>query len=170
MRKGNDNYHIDVRLSKRFNSDLKVLITELLRRETGQEKFQGDPGKAFTPLSKSYQDMMTVLIHRVKTDLTLEEVVFLQFAVLKHILDSVTNALNKLITDTKKEATDLRSQGSMHVLKVQHQLTHISKNYNLIYFSILSQIFEHIHRTEFHSYVHCVSSTCPNPASIILSC
>lgn len=149
MRKGIDNYHIDVRLSKRFNADLKVLITELLRRETEQSKFQGDPGRAFIPLSRSYLDMMTVLIHRVKTDLDVEAVVFLQFSVLKHILDSVTNALNKLITDTKKEATDLRSQGSMHVLKVQHQLTSISKNYNSIYFAILSQIFEHLHRTEF---------------------
>jgi len=40
--KGIDNYHVDVRLSKRFCSDLKVLITELIRRETDQKKFQGD--------------------------------------------------------------------------------------------------------------------------------
>jgi len=92
---------------------------------------------------------MTVLIHRVKTDLNAEEVSFLQFSVVKHILDSVTFSLNKLITDTKKEATDLRSQGSMHVLKVQHQLASLSKNYNAIVYAILKQIFTYLHRTEY---------------------
>ena len=46
--KGIDNYHVDVRLSKRFCSDLKVLITELIRLETDQKKFQGDAERAFT--------------------------------------------------------------------------------------------------------------------------
>lgn len=72
LNKGIDNYHVDVRLSKQFCSDLKILITELIRRETDQKQFKGDADKAFTPLSKSYLDMMTMLIHRVKTDLSVE--------------------------------------------------------------------------------------------------
>ena len=62
MQKGIDNYHVDVRLSKNFCSDLKILITELIRRETDQKRFHGDKEKAFSPLSKSYLDMMTVLM------------------------------------------------------------------------------------------------------------
>jgi hypothetical protein len=44
LNKGIDNYHVDVRLSKRFSSDLKILITELIRRETDQKKIQGRCG------------------------------------------------------------------------------------------------------------------------------
>tara|TARA_R110000772_G_scaffold41481_2_gene96645 strand:- start:31 stop:2301 length:2271 start_codon:yes stop_codon:yes gene_type:complete len=149
MQKGIDNYHVDVRLSKLFCSDLKILITELIRRETDQKNFQGDTEKAFSPLSKSYLDMMTVLIHRVKTDLTVDEVCFLQFSVAKFIIDSVTLALNSVITETKKQATNLRNQGSMQVLKVQHQLAWLSKHYNSIAYLVKKQIFEHLHRTEY---------------------
>ncbi|MAM70545.1 MAG: hypothetical protein CMP91_05305 [Gammaproteobacteria bacterium] len=149
MRKGIDNYHVDVKLSKRFLSDMKVLITELLRRETDPKGYRGDAGKAFSPMCKSYQDMMTVLIHRVKTDLTQEEVAFLQFAPLRYILEAVTTALNQLINETKKEATDLRNQGSMHVLKVQHRLSWLSKHYNGIIYRVKKQIFDYLHRTEF---------------------
>ena len=65
---------------------------------------------------------MNVLIHRVKMDLSVEQVCFLQFAVPKFVLDSVTTALNATITETKKQATDLRNQGSMQVLKVQQMI------------------------------------------------
>jgi hypothetical protein len=149
LNKGIDNYHVDVRLSKRFSSDLKILITELIRRETDQKQYKGDADKAFSPLSKSYLDMMTVLIHRVKTDLAVEQVCFLQFAIPKYILDSVTTALNSEITATKKQAADLRNQGSMHVLKVQHQLALMSKHYNSIVYRVKKQIFEHLHRAEY---------------------
>lgn len=149
LNKGIDNYHVDVRLSKQFCSDLKILISELIRRETDQKQFKGDADKAFTPLSKSYLDMMTMLIHRVKTDLSVEQVCFLQFAIPKFILDSVTTALNTEITATKKQSADLRNQGSMHVLKVQHQLAWMSKHYNSIVYHVNKQIFEHLHRTEY---------------------
>ena len=149
MQKGIDNYHVDVRLSKQFCSDLKILITELIRREIDHKHFSGDTEKAFSPLCRSYLDMMTVLIHRVKTDLTVDEVCFLQFAVAKFILDSVSLALNAVITDTKKQATDLRNQGSMQVLKVQHQLAWMTKHYNSITYHINKQIFDHLHRTEY---------------------
>ncbi len=149
LNKGIDNYHVDVRLSKRFSSDLKILITELIRRETDQKQYKGDADKAFSPLCKSYLDMMTVLIHRVKTDLSAEQVCFLQFAIPKFILDSVTAALNSEITATKKQAADLRNQGSMHVLKVQHQIALMSKHYNSIVYRVKKQIFEHLHRVEY---------------------
>ena len=92
---------------------------------------------------------MTVLIHRVKTDLSVEQVCFLQFSIPKFILDSVTTALNTAITETKKQSTDLRNQGSMQVLKVQHQLAWMSKHYNSIVYHIKKQIFEHLNRTEY---------------------
>jgi len=136
-------------LSKRLSSDLKIRITELIRQETDQKKYQGDADKAFSPLSNSYLDMMTVLIHRVKTDMTVEQVCFLQFAIPKFILDSVTTALNLEITNTKKQAADMRNQGSMHVLKVQHHLSLMNKHYNSIIYRVNKKIFEHLYRAEY---------------------
>jgi len=114
-----------------------------------KKKYKSDADKVFSPLSKSYLDMMTVLIHRVKTDLSIEQVCFLQFAIPKFILDSVTTALNSEITSIKKQAADLRNQGSMNVLKVQHQLSLMSKHYNSIVYRINKQIFEHLYRVEY---------------------
>src|SRR5690554_6786803 len=88
--RGIDNYHIDVKLSGRFCDDLRKVVAELVRQETAARRPAGDrDGERFlVPLRQSYLDMMSVLIHRIKTDLSEVEITLLQFAVPKHILQS----------------------------------------------------------------------------------
>ncbi|MEX2366250.1 MAG: hypothetical protein WD601_06560, partial [Pseudohongiellaceae bacterium] len=150
--RGIDNYHIDVKLSNRFCQDLTSLVNELLQQESAEGKPAGETKKnrekLLIKIRDSYQDMMTVLIHRIKTDLSAEEISFLQFAIPKYVLQTVTRALNERINQTKMRSVELRAHGSGEVLKVHHQLAWLSKNYNSILYRINRQIFEQLHRVE----------------------
>lgn len=148
--KGIDNYHNDVQLSTRFCADLKKLVSELLRFETGRNIGGADKDREqiFVPLRQSYLDMMTVLIHRIKTDLSELEIRYLQFAVPKQILQAVTAALNEHINNAKLRASELRAHGSAEVLRVHQQLAWLSKHYNSILYRINRQIFSQLHRAE----------------------
>ena len=85
LSKGVDNYHIDVKLSRKFCSISKKLITLLVSQQARPNPKNWDNSSLFKKLQDSYLDMMTVLIHRVKTDLGPEEISFLQLAVSKFI-------------------------------------------------------------------------------------
>ena len=75
LKKGIDNYHVDVKISARFNGALKKLVTGLLDEATAFAA--GKPVNHFRELEalkSAYLDIMTVLIHRIKTDLTIDEI------------------------------------------------------------------------------------------------
>ena len=80
LSKGIDNYHIDVRLSSKFSSDIKKLVALLVSQIAIPKPKHWDNSKAFEKIRSEYLDMMTILIHRVKTDLSADEICFLQFA------------------------------------------------------------------------------------------
>ena len=87
LSKGIDNYHIDVKLSTKFSSDIKKLVALLVSQVAiPKAEALGQFYAAFDKIRAEYLDMMTILIHRVKTDLSADEVCFLQFAAIKIIL------------------------------------------------------------------------------------
>ena len=72
--RGVDHYHIDVKLSTRFSQDFEKLLGEYIRQEMSQSKADKGAQKLEETFQENYQDMMTVLIHRIKTDLGPTEV------------------------------------------------------------------------------------------------
>ncbi|MGB4247173.1 MAG: hypothetical protein WBJ75_05580, partial [Pseudohongiellaceae bacterium] len=70
MRRGVNNYHIDVRISPKFTGDVRRLVTALLTQATSLNPQSTDHSTLFNALRASYLDIMTVLLHRVKTDLS----------------------------------------------------------------------------------------------------
>ena len=106
LSKGIDNYHIDVRLSSKFSSDIKKLVALLVSQIAIPKPKHWDNSKAFEKIRSEYLDMMTILIHRVKTDLSADEICFLQFAVIKIIL-RVTRA--KLDSSSEEHTSELQS-------------------------------------------------------------
>ncbi|MDT8398616.1 MAG: hypothetical protein RQ899_08385 [Pseudomonadales bacterium] len=148
LTRGINNYHIDVKLSNRFCADLKVLIRELLEMEASGKARQSNRDQIFTPLRESYFDMMTVLIHRIKTDLSPLEINFLQFAVIKHVLQAVGTALDERINGIKIRASELRQHGSAEVLKVHQHLAWLSTNYNLIFSRVNEHLFYQFQQVE----------------------
>ncbi|MDP6096210.1 MAG: hypothetical protein QGG67_09525 [Gammaproteobacteria bacterium] len=148
LSKGVDNYHIDVKLSRKFCSISKKLITLLVSQQARPNPKNWDNSSLFKKLQDSYLDMMTVLIHRVKTDLGPEEISFLQLAVSKFILLSVKAQLDHDVARVTSRLAELKSKGSSETLAVDQRKFWLKKNYDTILYGINKQIFSNLQRTE----------------------
>ena len=60
--------------------------------------------------------MMTILIHRVKTDLSADDIYFLQFTAIKIILQVTRTKLYSDIDNVTSQLADLRNKGSSEAL------------------------------------------------------
>ena len=148
LSKGIDNYHIDVRLSKKFSSDVKKLVGLLISQSAVPKPKNWDNSKLFDKLRSSYLDLITVLIHRVKTDLKADEICFLQFAAIKHILQFVRQTLDEEVRQVKSRLSEHRNRGSSEALATDQRLFWLKKNYDAILYSVNKQIFSQLQRVE----------------------
>lgn len=148
LSRGIDNYHIDIRLSRRFASDVKKLSGLLVSQLAVPKPKNWDNSKLFEKLREKYLDLMTVLIHRVKTDLKEDEICFLQFATVKHILRLSRTVLDEEIRRVNSKLADNRNKGSSEALATQQRLFWLKKNYDSILYAVNRQIFAQIQRVE----------------------
>ena len=84
--------------------------------------------------------MMTILIHRVKTDLSADEIYFLQFTAIKIILQ-VTRT--KLYSDIDNVTSQLAE-----ALAADQRLFWLRKNYDANLYNVNRQIFSQLQRVE----------------------
>lgn len=148
LSKGIDNYHIDVKLSSKFSSDIKKLASLLVSQLAIPKPKHWDNSTVFEKVRVEYLDMMTILIHRVKTDLSADEICFLQFAPIKIILRVTKAKLDSDIDNVTSRLADLRNKGSSEALAVDQRLFWLKKNYDAILYSVNKQIFAQLQRVE----------------------
>lgn len=148
LSKGIDNYHIDIRLSKKFASDIKKLVSLLISQVAVPKPKNWDNSRQFEKLRNTYLDLMTVLIHRVKTDLKADEICFLQFATIKHILQFARQHLDDEIRDVKSKLSENRNKGSSEALATDQRLFWLKKNYDNILYNVNKQVFSQLQRVE----------------------
>lgn len=148
LSKGIDNYHIDVKLSSKFSSDIKKLVALLVSQIAIPKPKHWDNSKALEKVRAEYLDMMTILIHRVKTDLSADEICFLQFAAIKIILRVTKARLDSDIDNVTSRLADLRSKGSSEALATDQRLFWLKKNYDSILYNVNKQIFSQLQRVE----------------------
>ena len=148
LSKGIDNYHIDVRLSRRFASDVKKLIGLLVSQLAVPKPKNWDNSKLYEKLRDKYTDLMTVLIHRVKTDLTADEICFLQFATIKHTLSFTRSSLDDDIRRVNAKLAENRNKGSSEALATQQRLFWLKKNYDAVLYAVNKQLFAQLQRAE----------------------
>ena len=91
---------------------------------------------------------MTVLIHRIKTDLSADEISFLQFAPIKHILKTSRFRLDDEIKSVTSRLTEHRNRGSSEALATDQRLFWLKKNYDSILYQVNRQIFSQLQRVE----------------------
>ncbi|MDA0278993.1 MAG: hypothetical protein O3C29_00900 [Proteobacteria bacterium] len=127
LSKGIDNYHIDVKLSSKFSSDIKKLASLLVSQLAIPKPKHWDNSTVFEKVRVEYLDMMTILIHRVKTDLSADEICFLQFAPIKIILRVTKAKLDSDIDNVTSRLADLRNKGSSEALAVDQRLFWLKK-------------------------------------------
>lgn len=148
LSKGIDNYHIDVKLSSKFSSDVKKLVALLVSQIAIPKPKHWDNSKAFEKIRADYLDMMTILIHRVKTDLSADEICFLQFAAIKIIVRVTKAQLDTDINNVTSRLAELRSKGSSEALATDQRLFWLKKNYDSILFNVNKQVFAQLQRVE----------------------
>ena len=148
LSKGIDNYHIDVRLSSKFSSDIKKLVALLVSQIAIPKPKHWDNSKAFEKIRVEYLDMMTILIHRVKTDLNADEICFLQFSAIKIILRVTKAQIDSDIENVTARLADLRNKGSSEALATDQRLFWLKKNYDTILYNVNKQIFSQLQRVE----------------------
>jgi hypothetical protein len=106
LRKGINNYHVDVRISPRFASDVRRLVSALMQQATIPNAQPADFSAQFTALRASYLDVMTSLLHRVKTDLSGNSIQLLEFALLKFMLATTQVQLDETIAGLKARGSE----------------------------------------------------------------
>ena len=148
LSKGIDNYHIDVKLSSKFSSDIKKLVALLVSQIAIPKPKHWDNSKAFEKIRIEYLDMMTVLIHRVKTDLNADEICFLQFSAIKIILRVTKAQIDSDINNVTARLAELRHKGSSEALATDQRLFWLKKNYDSILYNVNKQIFSQLQRVE----------------------
>lgn len=148
LSKGIDNYHVDIKLSSKFASDIKKLVALLVSQLAIPKPKNWDNSSAFEKVRTEYLDMMTILIHRVKTDLSADEICFLQFAIIKLILRTTKAKLDSDIDNVTSRLTDLRHKGSSEALATDQRLFWLKKNYDSILYNVNKQIFSQLQRVE----------------------
>lgn len=127
LSRGIDNYHIDIRLSRRYSSDIKKLAGLLVPQLAVPKPKNWDNSKLFEKLRDKYLDLMTVLIHRVKTDLKADEICLMQFAAIKHILYTTRTLLDEEIRRVNAKLSENRNKGSSEALATQQRLFWLKK-------------------------------------------
>lgn len=148
LARGIDNYHIDVKLSAKFSSDIKRLVASLVPQMASPKHKPWDNSEQLKQFRTSYLDMMTVLIHRVKTDLTADHVSFLQLAVVKHILKYSRAQVDIEIKNTVARLADLKSRGASEALATDKKLFWLKRNYDAILYNVNRPFFQQIQRVE----------------------
>ena len=86
--------------------------------------------------------MMTDMIHRIKRDLSRSEIILLQFAVNRSMLETTRNTLNNMIGTLRTKLSESRGRSSGKALSIQDQIFWLSKHYNLIIYSVIRQFFK----------------------------
>jgi len=147
LRRGVDNYHVDVRMSPKFAGDVRRLATTLLQRAISQNP-QPIDNNIFNPLRASYLDVMTHLIHRVKTNLSVDSVKLLEFALLKLILTTTQGLLNATIDELKESSSESQERFSANSLTTNQRLFWLQRQYDAILMNINQQIFAQLERVE----------------------
>jgi hypothetical protein len=148
LQRGINNYHVDVLLSRKFSSEAKKIIALLVQQIAVAKPKQWDNSRQFEKFRETYLDMMTRLIHRVKTDLTVNQIEFLQFAAVKHVIQFVNTQLDSDIHRLSVRLSELKNSGSSEALSADERLFWLKKNRDAIVYKINKLLFYQLAKVE----------------------
>ncbi len=146
--RGIDNYRVDVRLSRRFRNATKKLISLLLSQIAVPNPKTFDNTELYDRLREKYLDLMSVLLHRVQTDISAEEIYLLQFAVIKYVISTSKTQLDLELRAATARLSEHRNQGSSDALLTQARVFWVKKNYDNILYQVNRQILLQFQKVE----------------------
>ena len=148
VNKGIDNYHVDVELSGRFIFLTNELADEQVKFIVAGRRLTPGNSESMSEYREAYTDMMRVTLHRTKMDLKAEEIVLLQFAVVKFVISVVKEKLVAYGQSLEETLGQQQYAGSRSELITQQRLQWFRKYNGQFLFRINRQLLRQLQREE----------------------
>ncbi len=148
LNKGIDNYHCDVELSERFVLMTKELVEEQVKLIVAGRRLTPANTEKMGLYRDAYTDMMKVTLHRTKTDLKVEEITLLQFAVVKYVITVVREQLQKYASQLEETLGQQQYSGSRSLLTTQERMQWYRKHRDEFQYRINRLFLRQLQREE----------------------
>ena len=130
LQAGNDNYHVDIRLSDAFVGQARKIIKEIVYLAIAESRVVSGGKDDLVNYRNAYWDMMETTLHRVKADLNPETIHFLQFGVIKFILSEVLEELNSSVKLLEEKIGQQQFAGSRDLIPTQEKFASLRRHYD----------------------------------------
>ncbi|MCB1691843.1 MAG: hypothetical protein KDI19_03710 [Pseudomonadales bacterium] len=147
LRKGIDNYHIDVQIDPDFILHARQVIEDMVKRAVAGKRPSGQQAD-MEALSDSYEKIVKSSLHRTKTDLDPEQVIILHFALVKFVLAEVKRQLDTLVKQTEETLAQQQYAGSRSLLVTQQRFQWLRQNYSRFQYRVARAVLRHLQREE----------------------
>ena len=148
LKKGIDNYRVDVALSPNFEFSLRELIEIQVKRAINAQRLIGPNANEMAVVRDGYADMMQVTLHRTKTDLTPDEIRVLQFAVIKFIIQEVRVELDDQANRLEETLASQQQSGNKNLLDTQQKISWFRRFREQFQFNVIRSIMRALQREE----------------------
>jgi tetratricopeptide (TPR) repeat protein len=146
LRKGIDNYLVDVRLSADYVNLGRELIEIYTRQAVSGAKLNSPD--LLDRFRLSYSDMLSATLHRTKTDLTPTQIGILQFAVIKYVLSETRSQLTAMLQQLEDTLAQQQYSGSRSLMATQARFALMRKNYDDFQYRVNQAIFKSLQRED----------------------
>ena len=128
LRKGIDNYLVDVRLSSTYVSIGKELIEICIRQAVAGKRLHSP--ELMDRFRDSYIGMLRATLHRTKTDLTPTQIGILQFAAIKYVLSETRSQLRAMLQQQDDTLAQQQYAGSRNLMATQARFAWMRQNHD----------------------------------------
>ncbi len=148
VRKGVDNYRLDVEISPTFVFKCRELIESQVKRIVAGKRLVASNSEEMGEFRHCYTDMMKVTLHRSKIDLTLDQIRVLQFAVVKFVLQETKAEIDQYGAQLEETQAQQHQAASRGLLATQEKNVWFRKSKEEFIFRINRLIFRQLQREE----------------------
>jgi len=146
LNKGIDHYHVDIELSPRYQLLLKTVVEVAIKSVRSGKKLA--PDSDMEALRDCYQELVTRLLHRTKTDLTAVQATVLQFALLKAVIAEVRVELEEILTQLDDTLSQQQFAGSRSLMVTQESFRKFRQCYPEYLYRTAAFIIRQLQREE----------------------
>jgi hypothetical protein len=146
--RGIDNYHVDVEISASFTLKVRESIDQNLKRLLSGKSVVSGNSEVMHEVRDAYTDLMKVTMHRTKTDLNAEQILFLQFAIVKFVMQEVRDAIDRYGSQLEETLGQQQYSGSRSLLATQERVTWFRKHSNEFLFRLTRLYLRQLQREE----------------------
>ncbi len=147
LKKGNDNYHVDIQLSKRFIGATREVIQGMSKRALSGRRPAATSEDA-EEFREAYVEIVEDSLHRTKTDLTPAEVCVLHFGVVKFVIAEIRASLDAVVQDLEETLAQQQYAGSRSLLVTQQKFAWVRQHYASFQFRITRAMLRLLQREE----------------------